>query len=48
MENEEQLISKNYFKTSFNKEDVTKLPAFKQWKKDRENEGEKIVRCYIC
>ena len=48
MENEEQLISKDYFKTSYNKEDITKLPAFKQWKKERENEGEKIVRCPIC
>ena len=28
MENEEELICKNYFKTSYKKEDVSKLPAF--------------------
>ena len=48
MENEEELISKNYFKTSYKKEDVSKLPAFNKWKKDRESEGEKVVRCPNC
>ena len=48
MENEEQLLSMDYFKTSYNKEDVTKLPAFKKWKAEREAERKKIVRCPIC
>ena len=41
MENEEQLLSMNFFKTAFNKEDLTKNPAFKKWKEERENEGKK-------
>ena len=48
MENEEELIVKNYFKTSYKKEDVSKLPAFKKWKAEREREGNKIVRCPHC
>ena len=48
MENEEQTLSKEFFKTSYNKEDITNLPAFKKWKAQREKEGEKIVRCPIC
>ena len=48
MENEEELLSKEYFKTSYNKEDLTKLPAFKKWKAERESEGEKVVRCPLC
>ena len=48
MENEEELISKYYFKTSYKKEDVSKLPAFNKWKKERESEGEKVVRCPNC
>ena len=48
MENEEQVLSINYFKTSYNKEDITNLPAFKKWKSEREKEGKKIVRCPIC
>ena len=48
MENEEQLLSMNFFKTAFNKEDLTKNPAFKKWKEERENEGKKVVRCPIC
>ena len=39
MENEEEILVKEYFKTSFKKEDITKLPAFKQWKSERESEG---------
>ena len=48
MENEEELIVKNYFKTSYKKDDVSKLPAFKKWKAEREREGNKIVRCPHC
>ena len=48
MENEEKLLSVKYFKTSYNKEDITKLPEFKKWKEEREKEGKKIVRCPIC
>ena len=48
MENEDELLNKNYFKTSYNKEDVTKLESFKKWKAEREADGEKVVRCPIC
>ena len=48
MENEEQLLSIKFFKTSYNKEDITNLSAFKKWKVEREKEGKKIVRCPIC
>ena len=48
MENEEQLLSIEYFKTSYNKEDITNLSSFKKWKSEREKEGKKIVRCPIC
>ena len=48
MENEEEILVKEYFKTSFKKEDITKLPAFKQWKSERESEGKKVVRCPNC
>ena len=48
MENEEQTLSIEFFKTSYNKEDITNLPAFKKWKEEREKEGKKIVRCPIC
>ena len=48
MENEEELLSKEFFKTSYNKEDLTKLPAFKKWKAEKEKEGEKVVRCPLC
>ena len=41
MENEEKLLSVKYFKTSYNKEDITKLPEFKKWKEEREKEGKK-------
>ena len=48
MENEEQTLSIQFFKTSYNKEDISNLPAFQKWKQERENEGKKIVRCPIC
>ena len=48
MENEEQTLSKEYFKTSYNKEDITNHPEFKKWKEEREKEGQKVVRCPIC
>ena len=48
MENEEQTLSKEYFKTSYNKEDITNHPEFKKWKEVREQEGKRIVRCPIC
>ena len=48
MENEEQTLSKEYFKTSYNKEDITDDPKFKKWKEVREKEGKKLVRCPIC
>ena len=49
MESEElNIYTKNYFKTSYNKEDVSKLPLFKQWLSFQEKEGKKVVRCPIC
>ena len=48
MENEEQELSIDFFKTSYNKEDISKLPAFKKWKEEREKEGKKVVKCPIC
>lgn len=49
MESEETtLFSRNYFKTSFNKEDVSKLPIFKKWLSIQEKSGRKVVRCPHC
>ena len=48
MENESQNFTSTYYKTSFKKEDLTKLPTFLKWKEEREKEGKKIVRCPIC
>ena len=49
MENEElDIYTKNYFKTSYNKEDISKLPLFKKWLSFQEKEGKKVVRCPIC
>ena len=48
MEKEDNLISLDYYKTSYEKEDLTKYPAFQKWKSDREKEGKKVVRCPIC
>ena len=48
METSDQLITSEYYKTSYEKEDVSNLPQFKKWKKERENEGQKIVKCPNC
>lgn len=51
MENEEDEIinlKSDIFQTYFKNQDVTKLPAFKKWKKEKEKEGKKVVRCPIC
>ena len=40
--------SNDYFKTSYNKEDLTKLPEFKKWLSDQEKAGNKVVRCPHC
>ena len=51
MENEEDEIvnlKSDIFQTSFKNQDVTKLPAFKKWKKEKEKEGKNVVRCPIC
>ena len=49
MENESTtFFTKNYFKTSFNKEDVSNLPIFKKWVSLQEKEGKKVVRCPHC
>ena len=49
MENEiSTRYTKDYFKTSFDKEDISKLPEFKQWLSLQEKEGKKVVRCPHC
>ena len=49
MENEStSFFTKNYFRTSFNKEDVSNLPIFKRWLSIQEKEGKKVVRCPHC
>ena len=47
LESLETYSSKN-FKTSYNKEDLTKLPEFKQWRSRIEKAGKKVVRCPLC
>ena len=47
-ESEQAFLDKNFFKTSFNKEDVTKLPSFKKWKELKEKDGNKVVKCPHC
>ena len=41
MENEEQTLSIKFFKSSYNKEDISNLPAFKKWKAEREKKVKK-------
>ena len=49
MENDsDTLFSRDYFQTSFKKEDVSKLPLFKKWLALQENSGKKVVRCPHC
>ena len=48
MENEENFLKKDEFPAQFKRQDVTKIPSFKQWKQVKEKEGKKIVRCPIC
>ena len=48
MENDEMLLAQEYFKSSFNKQDVASLPTFKKWKEAKKNEGKKIVRYPWC
>ena len=47
VESLENYSSQN-FKTSYNKEDLTKLPEFKQWRSRIEKAGKKVVRCPLC
>ena len=48
MENEDILLTQEYFKPSYKKEDVTTLPSFKKWIKIKEEQGKKIVKCPWC
>ena len=50
MENEEELIQDDcdYFKASFNRQDITFLPSFKKWKEEKIKKGKKIVKCPWC
>ena len=47
-EDEIRMLDKNCFKTSFNKQDVSNMKSFIEWKKMRQRDGNKIVRCPIC
>ena len=48
MENDGTLLKKDYFGTSFRKQDVTNLPSFKKWYSVKKSENKKIVKCPIC
>ena len=48
MENDEILLKKDYFETSFKKQDVTSLPDYKKWYSYKKKEKKEIVRCPIC
>ena len=47
MENENEL-NYDYFPTSYKREDVTKLPAYKAWIKIKNQQGKKVVKCPWC
>ena len=47
-EDEIKMLNKNCFPTSFNKQDVSHLKEFIEWKNMQKRDGEKIVRCPIC
>ena len=48
MENEDIFLTQDYFKSSYKKEDVTKLPAYKQWIKVKKEQEKKVVKCPWC
>ena len=48
MENDEIILTLDYFKSSYKKENVTNLPAYKEWIKAKNDEGKKVVRCPWC
>ena len=45
---ENNLLDLNLFKSSFKKQDVTKLPKYQKWNEIRKKKGIKVVRCPIC
>jgi len=47
-EDEIRMLDKNCFKTSLNKQDVSNMKSFIEWKKMKQRDGYKIVRCPIC
>ena len=47
-EDEIRILETNCYKTSFNKQDVSKMKSFIDWKKMKQREGKKIVKCPIC
>ena len=48
MEDISVTYSRDCFKTSFDKEDLSKSPAFKEWLALQKKEGIKVVRCPHC
>ena len=48
MENEEDELKLDNYKSNFKKQNVTKLPSFKKWKENKKKEGKKIIKCPIC
>ena len=45
---ENNLLDLNLFKSSFKKQDVTKLSNYQKWNEIRKKEGIKVVKCPIC
>ena len=48
MESDDVLLSQDFFKTSFQRQDVTTLPSYKLWIEAKKNQGKKIVKCPWC
>ena len=48
MEDISATISRDCFRTSFDKEDLSKSPEFKEWLALQQKEGTKVVRCPHC
>ena len=48
MENDEVILTQNYFKSSYKREDITQLPSYKEWIKAKNQQNKKVVKCPWC
>ena len=48
MENEENELKLDTFKSNFERQDISKLPSFKKWKDYKKKEGKEVVKCPKC